>query len=160
MKITLIDGYTKRDDVRALFDEYTAMLIEGDAKFKHYLELQNYDDELIHLEHKYGRPYGRLFLAYLDGTLVGCIALKQANEDTGELKRLYVRPAFRGMGIADKLTCHLIEEARAIGYRHIRLDTLPFLKAAIALYQKHGFYEIEPYNENPMGNSIYMMRDL
>ena len=160
MRISFIDGYEKADDVRALFDEYTAMLIEGDPNFKHYLELQNYDDELAHLEHKYGRPNGRLYLAYADDRLVGCIALKQADAITCEMKRLYVRPAFRGQGIANQLLTHLMAEARQIGYRHMRLDTLPFLTAAIALYQKYGFYEIPPYNDNPMGNSIYMMSDL
>ena len=160
MSILLIDGYSKSNDVRTLFNEYTAMLIKGDPKFRHYLELQNYDDELAHLDHKYGRPNGRLYLAYQEDELVGCIALKRANETTCEMKRLYVRPTFRGKGIADKLLTHLIADARQIGYRQMRLDTLPFLNAAIKLYQKHGFYEIPPYNDNPMGTSIYMTLDL
>ena len=160
MNLTIIDAYSRPDAVKMLFDEYTAMLIEGDPLFARYLELQHYDDELLHLEHKYGRPMGRLYLACDGEAPLGCIALKQADEQTCEMKRLYVRPQYRGNGIANQLLTHLIAEAKSIGYQQMRLDTLPFLTAAINLYQKHGFYEIPPYNENPMGTSIYMMRKL
>ena len=103
---------------------------------------------------------GRLYLAYDEDAPLGCIALKQVDTQICEMKRLYVRPQYRGNGIANRLLTHLLSEATSIGYRQMRLDTLPFLTAAINLYQKHGFYEIPPYNDNPMGSSIYMMREL
>ena len=160
MGLQLREGYSDRDTVRALFLEYTEYLISQDAKFRHYLELQNYDRELDHLEVKYGRPNGRLYVAYLDGVPAGCIALLPSEDRSAELKRLYVRPAFRGRGVAKALVARLLSDAREIGYSHMRLDTLPFLVEAIALYRKFGFREIPPYNDNPMGTSIYMKLDL
>ena len=160
MMLELREGYSDRDTVRELFLEYTEYLISQDAKFGHYLELQNYDGELEHPEVKYGRPNGRLYVAYLDGAPAGCIALLPSEEGDAELKRLYVRPAFRGRGVALALVERLLDDAREIGYKSVRLDTLPFLGEAIALYRKFGFCEIPPYNDNPMGTSIYMKLDL
>ena len=158
--LELREGCSDRDTVRELFLEYTEYLISQDEKFRHYLELQNYDAELEHLEAKYGRPNGRLYVAYWDGKPAGCIALLPSARESAELKRLYVRPDFRGRGIASALVRRLLDDAREIGYQSIRLDTLPFLVEAIALYRKFGFEEIPPYNENPMGTSIYMKLDL
>lgn len=160
MKLQLREGYSDGDTVRELFWEYTEYLISQDANFRHYLELQNYDGELEHLGEKYGRPSGRLYVAYWDGKPAGCIALLPSEDQSAELKRLYVRPAFRGHGIAKALVERLLSDARGIGYSYVRLDTLPFLVEAIALYRKFGFYEISPYNDNPMGTSIYMKLDL
>lgn len=157
--LELRESYSDRDTVRELFGEYTEYLISRDVNFRHYLELQNYDGELEHLEAKYGRPNGRLYVAYWDGKPAGCIALLPS-DGCAELKRLYVRPAFRGRGIAKALVERLLSDAREIGYSYMRLDTLPFLLEAIALYRNFGFEEIPPYNENPMGTSIYMRLDL
>ena len=158
--LELVDGCDAPDEVGALFAEYTRMLIEGDSKFQAYLDIQNYDEELLHLPTKYGRPAGRLYLAYLDGVLAGCIGLRRIDEENCEMKRLYVRPAFRGKGIAGKLVAQIISEAREIGYRRMLLDTLPFLQSALKLYRKVGFYEIGCYNDSPMETSIYMALDL
>lgn len=76
------------------------------------------------------------------------------------MKRLYVRPCFRGQGIGDILIRQIIKDAKEIGYRHMLLDTLPFLQSAIHMYRKYGFYEIESYNDSPMDASIYMRLDL
>lgn len=160
MSIELVQAYTYKNEVKILFDEYTDMLIEGDSSFKEYLEIQNYDEELEHLEMKYGLPYGRLYLAYYDGMLAGCIGLRKIDESNCEMKRLYVRPQFRGKHVGDYLVKRIIEEAKEIGYAYMLLDTLPFLKSAIQMYKKHGFYEISSYNDSPMNTSIYMKLEL
>ena len=160
MSIELVEAYTHKDEVKALFNEYTQMLIDGDNSFKDYLELQNYDHELEDLEDKYGLPYGRLYLAFYNGVLAGCIGLRKIDSENCEMKRLYVKPQFRGKKIASFLVKHIIEEARKIGYKHILLDTLPFLETAIIMYKNYGFYEIESYNNSPMDNLIYLKYDL
>lgn len=160
MSIELVEAYTHKEEVKVLFNEYTQMLIDGDGNFKDYLGLQNYEHELENLEDKYGLPYGRLYLAFYDGVLAGCIALRKIDNENCEMKRLYVKPQFRGKKIASFLVKHIIEEARKIGYKHILLDTLPFLETAINMYKNYGFYEIESYNNSPMDNLIYLKYDL
>ena len=86
--------------------------------------------------------------------------MKKLDEASCEMKRLYVRPFFRGQGIGDILIRQIIKDAKEIGYRHMLLDTLPFLQSAIHMYGKYGFYEIESYNDSPMDASIYMKLDL
>ena len=160
MNVKIVPAYDYPHEIEKLFSEYTDMLIEGDHTFKQYLELQNYDEELNHLDIKYGMPYGRLYLAYCDEETVGCIGLKKINEQNCEMKRLYIRPKFRGKHIGDQLVKQIISDAKEIGYLHMLLDTLPFLQSAIHIYKKHGFYEIESYNNSPMVTSIYMRLDL
>ena len=160
MSIKLVEAYTHKDEVKSLFDEYTQMLIDGDSNFKNYLGIQKYDHEIENLEEKYGLPYGRLYLAYYDGALAGCIGLRKIDNDNCELKRLYVKPQFRGKKIAGFLVKHIIAEAKEIGYKHILLDTLPFLETAINMYKKYGFYQIESYNNSPMENLVYLKYDL
>ena len=117
-----------------------------------------------HLEKKYGQPYGRLYLACCDGQAAGCVGLKPLTKEergtNGELKRLYVRPEFRGNRLGSLLMSRILEDAGEIGYRHIYLDTLPFLQSAVYLYRKFGFYEIEKYNNSPVESTIYMRLDL
>jgi len=156
----ILAAYDFPEEIKLLFSEYTDILIEGDASFKKYLEIQNYDDELEHLEKKYGLPYGRLYLAYYNDEVAGCIGLKKINGKKCEMKRLYVRPKFRGKQIGEKLIEKIIKDAKEIGYSFMLLDTLPFLKSAINLYKKYGFYEITSYNNSPMNTSIYMKLDL
>ncbi len=160
MSIELVQAYTHKDEIKILFSEYTDMLIEGDSRFKEYLAVQNYDEELEHLERKYGLPSGRLYLAYYDGELAGCIGLRRIDGMNCEMKRLYVRPQFRGKHLGDFLVKHIIEDAKSIGYTYMLLDTLPFLQSAIYMYKKYGFYEISSYNDSPMDTSIYMKLDL
>ena len=160
MNTEIIDAYTYKEDIKALFNEYTQMLIDCNADFKNYLKLQNYDHETENLEEKYGRPYGRLYIAFVDENVAGCIALRKIDDDNCELKRLYVKPQYRGKNIGGTLVKHIIKEAENIGYKHILLDTLPFLNVAIDMYKKYGFYEIESYNNSPMDNLIYLKYDL
>lgn len=160
MKLNIIPAFEYPMEVKELFTEYTEMLIEGDSKFKEYLEIQNYDEEIRHLEYKYGPPAGRLYLAYYEDKLAGCIGLRKIDEENCEMKRLYVRPEFRGKAIGNALVEKIINDAKKIGYKYMLLDTLPFLGSAIKMYKGFGFYEVEGYNDSPMDTSIYMKLDL
>lgn len=160
MAIKLIPAYEYPYEIKKLFSEYTHTLVAQNKEIKEYLIMQNYKKELDNLEEKYGLPQGRLYLAYYDSQLAGCIGLKKLDNLNCEMKRLYVRPAFRRQRAGAHLIEKIIEDARQIGYQHMLLDTLPSLKAAIINYKQHGFYEIESYNNNPIANSIYMQLDL
>ncbi len=160
MEIKLVLAYKYKEEVKELFTEYTDMLIKGDNSFQEYLTIQNYDEELNNLENKYGLPNGRLYLAYCDNELAGCIGLKKIDDKNCEMKRLYVRTKFRGKHIGDFLVKNIIKEAKEIGYSYMLLDTLPFLQNAVHMYKKYGFYEINSYNNSPMDTSIYMKLDL
>lgn len=148
------------EEVLSLFTEYTDMLLAESPAFRAYLAIQHYDEELRHPEAKYGPPAGRLYLARYGGEAAGCIALRKLDDETCEMKRLYVRPAFRGHGIASRLVRQTLDDARTIGYRRMRLDTLPFLRDAIALYRRLGFYDIPCYNDSPMEETIFLQLDL
>lgn len=160
MEIKIVPAYDHAEEVRALFSEYTDMLIAGDPRFKEYLDIQNYDAELNHLEGKYGLPDGRLYLLYCDDKLAGSIGLRKLDHENCEMKRLYVRPEFRGLGLGSLLVRKLLDAAREIGYRSMLLDTLPFLETAIKMYRSMGFYEIDCYNDSPLDTTIYMKIDL
>lgn len=160
MGIELRPALGHSEEVGILFAEYTQMLLAGDPSFQTYLDVQHYDRELRHLDEKYGPPDGRLYLAYCDGALAGCVGLRRLDGQGCEMKRLYVRPAFRGKKLGALLVERIIADARKIGYAHMLLDTLPFLKSAIQMYKKFGFYEVDSYNDSPMDTSIYMRLEL
>ena len=160
MTVQIVPGFDRPQQVRELFTEYTKLIIDGDSSFREYLAIQNYDEELLHLEAKYGPPGGRLYLAYCDHRLAGCIALRQLDEKRCEMKRLYVRPQFRKQHIGRTLVQRVIADARAIGYRHLLLDTFPFLDVAIRMYETLGFRYIPKYNDSPMDSTLYMQLDL
>lgn len=160
MSVEIVPAYNYHQEISSLFSEYTDMLIEGDPSFQDYLDLQNYDEELEHLEMKYGKPSGRLYLAYCDGQVAGCIGLRKIDEQSCEMKRLYVRPQFRGRKIGELLIQKIIVDAKEIGYSYMLLDTLPFLKSAIFIYKKLGFCVVDRYNNSPMNATIYMKLDL
>lgn len=160
MDIKIVLAYMHTQEITALFSEYTNMLVANDRSFQNYLDLQRYDEEIQHLEEKYGMPSGRLYLAYCDGEAAGCIGLKNMDGKNCEMKRLYVRPQFRGKNIGKLLIQKIISDAKEIGYSYMLLDTLPFLEKAIHMYEKFGFYTIDCYNNSPMSTSIYMRLDL
>ena len=139
---------------RTLFEEYASTL--GIS-----LCFQNFDQELKNLPGDYAPPDGRLLLATDDDQLAGCIALRKLDGDVCEMKRLFLRPAYRGKGRGKLLVDAIIDEARQLGYRRMRLDTLPGrMDKAIALYRSIGFVEIDPYCENPVEGAKFMELDL
>ena len=160
MGLELIPAYGRQEEIVTLFTEYTDILMAQDEIVRQYLILQHYEKELEHPESKYGIPEGRLYLAYWDGRLAGCIGLRKLDEARGELKRLYVRPDFRGRQIGEQLIRRILDDAREVGYRRVLLDTLPFLHSAIYLYRKMGFYEIGRYNDSPVETTLFMQYDL
>jgi ribosomal protein S18 acetylase RimI-like enzyme len=160
MSIDIIPGYSHPKAICRLFTEYTSLLMEGEPQFARYLQLQNFDEEMACLETKYGYPEGRLYLALVDGEPAGCIALRRLDARRCEMKRLYVHPAFRGLGIGKLLTGRVLEDARSIGYHQILLDTFPFLDRAISMYRSMGFREIPKYNNSPVDTTIYMALEL
>ena len=156
----IVDGYDRPEEVGQLFREYTNMLLVIEPGFAKYLAQQNYEEELAHMEQKYGRPERRQYLLYCEGEIAGTIALRRIDGERCEMKRLYVRPAFRGRGFAEFLVRHLLRDAAEAGYRQMLLDTFPFLTGSIGLYQKLGFREVPSYNGTPMENLVYLARDL
>lgn len=139
--------------VRELFEEYaTGLGID--------LCFQGFAEELATLPGRYAQPSGGVWLAEVAGTIAGCIALRSLAGDRSEVKRLYVRPTFRGLGIGRALTQHVMAAAAALGYRWVYLDTLPSMAGAVALYRSLGFTEIKPYYQNPVPGTLFLGREL
>ncbi len=124
------------------------------------LEFQSFADELASLPGKYAPPRGRLLLATLDGEPAGCVGLRPLKQEVCEMKRLYVRPAFRASGLGRMLANRIIEEALFARYRRMRLDTLPSMSAARRLYTELGFRPIAPYYPNPIPGTAFLELDL
>ena len=140
--------------VRDLFTEYAESLGVD-------LGFQNFGDELAGLPGAYVPPLGALLVAEVDAQIVGCIALRPFEPpEVGEIKRLYVRPAGRGLKLGAALSKAILAAANSAGYRRVRLDTMPFMKSAQALYRELGFREIPPYRFNPVGGTIFMELEL
>ena len=137
------------DDVRALFEEYAASLPFD-------LGFQAFARELAELPGAYAPPRGALLIARHDGAAVGCVALRPLGPETCEFKRLYVRPGARGSGAGRRLTERALDEARQMGYRRIRLDTLPGMEPAQALYLTLGFRDVPPYTPNPIAGARFL----
>lgn len=135
----IVTAYSGADlqAVQSLFREYAASL-DGRVCF------QSFEEEAAGLPGEYTPPPGRLWLARRDGQAAGCGALRRMAPGIGEMKRLYVRPQFRGLGIGRTLVETIIREARDAGYRRIRLDTLPSMEPAVALYRSLRFRRVPP----------------
>src|SRR4051812_10193851 len=142
-----------RMTVEALFREYVSSLAED-------ISFQNVDAELGTLPGKYARPGGVVLIARDGAEAAGAIAYRMVEPGVAEMKRLYVRPAFRGGAIGRELANELIEDARANGYRTMLLDTLASMDAARALYRDLGFVPIAPYYDNPLPGVMYMALEL
>jgi len=120
------------------------------------LDFQNFDNELAGLPGEYSSPRGCILLAEYENRPAGCVALRPLSDEICEMKRLYVRPKFRGLGIGRALAKAIIEQARKIGYTLMRLDTVPTMKVARALYQSLDFKQISQYRYNPIEGAEFM----
>ena len=142
------------EEARRLFREYEAWLGIN-------LCFQSFEEELANLPGKYAAPSGRLFLAVADEKFAGCIALRRLDAETCEMKRLYVRDGFRSSGLGRRLIERVIKEAKRIGYKRMRLDTLPDkMPQAVRLYHSYGFRQTNPYYENPFETTLFMEKQL
>ena len=167
MAVVPADNPVRIEAVRDLFKEYAASLSFN-------LCFQSFEDELARLPGEYAPPSGMLLLGLVDDQVGGCVAFHRlegemagghaefrAGSEVCEMKRLYVRPAFRGSGIGRKLIDSILKCAEAVGYRRMRLDTVPSEMAkAVEIYRKIGFTEIAPYRLNPIPGAKYMELDL
>lgn len=135
--------------VKTLFLEYARSL-------NFSLCFQGFDQEMETFPAKYAPPEGALLLATVDGAPAGAVGLWRLEPGICEMKRLYVRPNFRGLELGRRLAEAIVEEGRALGYRAMRLDTLESMTAARSLYEKMGFRRVEPYYHNPLEGVVYM----
>jgi putative acetyltransferase len=150
VELVYVESGPQLEEIRAIFLEYARSLDFN-------LCFQSFDEELDALPGRYAPPQGRLILCRVNGAAAGCIAVKPLHTDgLCEMKRLFVRPEFRGKGIGLKLALRIIEDAKKIGYRAMRLDTVAGrMDAAIAMYRGLGFKEIPPYYDNPVPNAAF-----
>ena len=154
MKLIQAKSDEEVQEARELFAEYAAWLGID-------LCFQNFDKELAELPGEYVPPSGRLLLAGENDQIAGCVAVRKIGADLCEMKRLYVRPAFRGQGLGRTLAEKIIEAGRDMGYARMRLDTLPRRMApAIAMYRSLGFKTIEPYYHNPIEGVVFLELEL
>ena len=157
VKLSMPSSPEQLDAIRALFREYGASLGVD-------LEFQGFETELSSLPGEYVEPLGCLLLATVDGEPAGCCALRRFVDadyaDASEMKRLFVRKAFRGFGLGRQLAEAVLDAARRAGYRCVLLDTLDEMESARALYEELGFEEIPPYYHNPIAGAHYLKANL
>ena len=120
------------------------------------LDFQDFDREVAELPGAYAAPRGALLVAHVAGELAGCVALRPLDGDACEMKRLFVRASARGSGLGEHLALAIVAEARRLGYRRMRLDTLPSMGAAQSLYERLGFRDIAPYTGNPVAGTRFL----
>ncbi len=131
-----------------LFKQYVTLL-NIDLRF------QNFDEELLALKIMYGKPNGGVILCEYEHKFIGCVGIRKIDNDTAELKRMYIQPAYQKKGIGKGLLDKAFELAKTLNYKAIRLDTLNYMEPAIKLYKQYGFYEIPAYYNNPNKTAIY-----
>ena len=136
--------------------EARTLLREYEAASEVDLCFQGFEEEVETLERMYGPPGGRFLLVRAGNATAGGVALRDSGGGICEMKRLYLRPAFRGRGLGRKCAEEIVHAAREMGYASMRLDTLPAMQEAIALYRSMGFTEIAPYTENPVQGALFM----
>lgn len=154
MSLRIVDADTTTlPIVHALFTEYAAWLNID-------LEFQNFKHELADLPGVYGPPRGALLLAWIDDSVAGCVAMRPLEDEICEMKRLWVRPDFRGRGVGEALARAIMQRAAQSGYARMRLDTLPRMAAAQSIYAALGFRPIGPYYRNPDVCTVYLEAQL
>ena len=153
IELTPVTGGSDLEEARTLFREYADGLGVD-------LCFQGFDAELAGLPGDYAPPGGMLVLARVDGAVAGCVAAHRWDADGCEMKRLYVRDAFRGTGCGGALVRHVLDWARDGGFRRVLLDTLPSMASAQRMYERLGFRETEPYRPNPVPGARYLALDL
>jgi ribosomal protein S18 acetylase RimI-like enzyme len=124
------------------------------------LTFQDVDRELAEISVEYNAPTGALLLAFENDKAIACAGVRKIDNATAELKRMFVDPNYRGLQLGQQILQQALNEAKQLGYKFIRLDTVPHMQAAIKLYKDAGFYEIEPYRFNPIPGAIYMEKQL
>jgi len=149
LRIVTVETNEELEIIKELFVEYADSLGFD-------LDFQDFKQELANLCGDYAPPKGCLLVAKYKGQIAGCVGLKQFSDEICEMKRLYVRPKFRGLGIGRALAEAIIEQARKIGYTLMRLDTVPTMKVARALYQSLDFKQISQYRYNPIEGAEFM----
>jgi putative acetyltransferase len=147
-------------DSPSLWEKARALVREYAASLGVSLDFQNFDEELRHFETEYAPPGGAFLLARNENEFVGCGALRRFSATDCEMKRLYVQPAGRKLGLGRQLAVALINEARSLGYKQMLLDTLPTMRSAQALYKSLGFVATEPYRYNPIAGTSFLKLDL
>jgi putative acetyltransferase len=158
--LTLAMAELIHPDCRELWQTARELVREYAASLNVNLDFQNFDQELLHFESEYAPPTGTFLLARQSDEFVACGAFRRFSDSDCEMKRLYVRPGGRKLGIGRQLAQALIAEAKTLGYRRMLLDTLPTMQSAQALYQSLGFVPTEPYRFNPIEGSVYLKLDL
>jgi putative acetyltransferase len=153
VKITEAQGPDEIEEVRHLFWEYETFLGVD-------LSFQCFEDELVTLPGKYAPPTGALFIAVNGEQTAGCVALRKLEDAVCEMKRLFVRPQFRGRGLGRQLAVRIVDEAIRLGYSMMLLDTLDRLEKAMKLYESLGFVRTKPYYHNPLHGVVYWKLDL
>lgn len=150
-QINIVQAVSGKDFniIRSLFSDYSKEL-----GFE--LDFQDFKKELEQLEDMYSAPDGMLLIAYFNDSISGCVGLRKFDKEICEMKRLYVKSEFRGKGIGKKLSVTIISNAKIIGYKRMRLDTIMYMKEAIGIYKKLGFYEIESYRYNPIHDAVFL----
>lgn len=153
MVIIDVRSSDKLREVRALFQEYWDSFAFSPC-------FQHFDRELRALPGEYAPPAGRLGLSMVEEQPAGCIAMRSVDARTCEMKRLYVRPAYRGGGVGNALVRWIIEQARVAGYRGLYADTMPVMREALAMYERIGFTRTAPYTEEPTDGAVYLFLPL
>jgi GNAT superfamily N-acetyltransferase len=143
-------------DTEELIAKARGLFLEYAASLGFDLGFQEFEKEMVDFPDEYSSPRGSLLLAFYDDELAGCVALRDLSNGICEMRRLYVKPAFRGLKVGRAIAEAIIEAGKNLGYTHMRLDTVPCMKEAISVYSSLGFKEIEPYRYNPIEGATYI----